>query len=66
MEAPRLLKGKGSYTDDIQLPRMTHAVFLRSPYAHADIKQVIDTTDHAAGTNPYYQPGKGGPAESPF
>jgi len=31
-----------------------------------DIKQVIDTTDHAAGTNPYYQPGKGGPAESPF
>lgn len=30
------------------------------------IKQVIDTTDHAAGTNPYYTPGKGGPAQSPF
>ncbi len=24
-----------------------------------DIKQVIDTTDHAAGANPYYQPAKG-------
>ena len=24
-----------------------------------EIKQVIDTTDHAAGTNPYYQPSKG-------
>jgi Fe/S biogenesis protein NfuA len=31
-----------------------------------DINQVVDTTDHAAGTNPYYQPSKGGPAESPF
>ncbi|MDH3242291.1 MAG: xanthine dehydrogenase family protein molybdopterin-binding subunit [Alphaproteobacteria bacterium] len=40
VEAPRLLKGKGRYTDDIQLPRMTHAVFLRSPYAHADIKRI--------------------------
>jgi Fe/S biogenesis protein NfuA len=28
------------------------------------IKQVIDTTDHASGTNPYYQPAKGG--QSPF
>jgi Fe/S biogenesis protein NfuA len=24
------------------------------------IRQVVDTTDHAAGTNPYYQPSKGG------
>ncbi len=28
------------------------------------IRQIIDTTDHAAGQNPYYQPSKGGP--SPF
>jgi Fe/S biogenesis protein NfuA len=28
------------------------------------IRQVIDTTDHAAGKNPYYQPAKGG--RSPF
>ena len=30
-----------------------------------EIHQVIDTTDHAGGTNPYYQPSKGGGA-SPF
>jgi Fe/S biogenesis protein NfuA len=24
------------------------------------IRQVVDTTDHASGTNPYYQPAKGG------
>jgi len=23
-----------------------------------EITQIIDTTDHAAGTNPYYQPSK--------
>jgi Fe/S biogenesis protein NfuA len=31
------------------------------------IRQVIDTTDHASGSNPYYQPAKGGGrGESPF
>ena len=29
-----------------------------------DIREVIDTTDHAAGKNPYFQPSKGG--QSPF
>jgi Fe/S biogenesis protein NfuA len=28
------------------------------------IRQIVDTTDHASGTNPYYQPAKGG--ASPF
>jgi carbon-monoxide dehydrogenase large subunit len=36
----RLLTGKGRYTDDIALPRMTHAFVLRSPVAHAHIKRV--------------------------
>jgi Fe/S biogenesis protein NfuA len=27
---------------------------------------VVDTTDHAGGTNPYYQPAKGSDAASPF
>ena len=30
------------------------------------IRQVIDTTDHASGTNPYYQPAKGGRGQSPL
>jgi Fe/S biogenesis protein NfuA len=27
-----------------------------------EIKQIIDSTDHAGGKNPYYQPSKGGPS----
>ena len=37
VEAPRLLMGKGRYTDDVSLPRECKAVFLRSPHAHAEI-----------------------------
>jgi Fe/S biogenesis protein NfuA len=29
------------------------------------IHEVVDTTDHAGGTNPFYQPSKGG-GESPL
>ena len=39
-DAARLLRGQGRYVDDMQLPRMVHAVFLRSPYAHAKINSV--------------------------
>ena len=39
----RLITGQGRYTDDIILPRMTHAFVLRSPVAHARIRR-IDTT----------------------
>ncbi|MBK17731.1 MAG: carbon monoxide dehydrogenase [Rhodospirillaceae bacterium] len=44
VEAPRLLKGEGRYTDDVKLPFECHAVFLRSPHAHAKIVS-IDTKD---------------------
>ncbi len=33
----RLTHGRGRYVSDISLPRMVHAAFLRSPYAHAEI-----------------------------
>ncbi|MEO8970753.1 MAG: aerobic carbon-monoxide dehydrogenase large subunit [Ktedonobacteraceae bacterium] len=39
-EDPRLLRGKGKYVDDIDLPEMLHAAVLRSPYAHARIKHI--------------------------
>jgi Fe/S biogenesis protein NfuA len=32
----------------------------------AGIREVVDTTDHASGTNPYYQPAKGGRGQSPL
>ena len=41
--AKRLVEGRASYTDDVVLPRMVHAVFVRSPHAHARIRS-IDTS----------------------
>lgn len=38
----RLLTGRGHFTDDLKLPNMIYASFLRSPYAHARIIN-IDT-----------------------
>ncbi|HUC66397.1 MAG TPA: xanthine dehydrogenase family protein molybdopterin-binding subunit [Stellaceae bacterium] len=40
--ARRLLQGRGVYVDDLRLPLLLHAAFLRSPYAHARIRR-IDT-----------------------
>ncbi|MDA8250270.1 MAG: xanthine dehydrogenase family protein molybdopterin-binding subunit [Rhodospirillales bacterium] len=42
VEDPRLLKGNGSYTDDITLPGTAYGVVLRSPHAAATIT-AIDT-----------------------
>lgn len=42
-EDPRLITGRGLYVDDIHLPGMVYAAFLRTPYAHARIKS-IDTS----------------------
>jgi aerobic carbon-monoxide dehydrogenase large subunit len=36
----KLITGKGRYVDDIKLPGMLHLAILRSPHAHAVIKQV--------------------------
>ena len=36
----QLLKGEGTYTDDIKLPNMVYAAFLRSPYGHAKIRKI--------------------------
>ena len=42
-EDPRMITGRGNYTEDIQLPGMLHAVIVRSPEAHAEIT-AIDTS----------------------
>jgi len=42
VEDPRLIKGIGTYTDDIRLPGLLHAMILRSPHAHARVVS-IDT-----------------------
>lgn len=45
--AKRLLAGRGRYVTDLVLPRMLHAAFVRSPYAHASIVS-IDATEARA------------------
>jgi carbon-monoxide dehydrogenase large subunit len=40
LEDPDLLTGRGRYVDDIILPGMLHAAFLRSPVAHGRITSV--------------------------
>jgi aerobic carbon-monoxide dehydrogenase large subunit len=36
----RLMQGRGAFVSDIELPRMAHVVFLRSPHAHARIAKI--------------------------
>ena len=38
-EDPRFITGKGNYTDDLKLPGMTYAAFVRSPHAHAGVRR---------------------------
>jgi carbon-monoxide dehydrogenase large subunit len=40
IEDPALLRGAGRFVGDIELPRMLHAAFVRSPHAHALIRRV--------------------------
>ena len=42
-EDPRLITGSSTYVDDVNLPGMLHAAFVRSDYAHALIRG-IDTS----------------------
>ncbi len=38
--ARRAVAGRATYTDDLALPRMLHAAFVRSPHAHAKIVRI--------------------------
>ena len=49
-EDPRLIQGIGHYVDDLNLAGMHYAAFLRSPYAHANIRSVdLSKARHASG-----------------
>lgn len=39
-EDARLLTGRGRFIADLRLPRMAHAVFVRSPHAHARVRSI--------------------------
>jgi carbon-monoxide dehydrogenase large subunit len=50
VEDERVLTGRGRYVDDVVLPGMLHAAFLRSPHAHARItRMAIDTAQAMPG-----------------
>lgn len=40
VEDPRLIKGIATYVDDLKLPGVLHAEFVRSPHANANIKSI--------------------------
>ncbi|MEM7091521.1 MAG: xanthine dehydrogenase family protein molybdopterin-binding subunit [Actinomycetota bacterium] len=48
-EDHRLLTGRGRFVSDLQLPRMRHVTFVRSPMAHAEIVSVDVAGTVAAG-----------------
>jgi aerobic carbon-monoxide dehydrogenase large subunit len=66
-EDERLLRGQGLFVDDVELPGMLHAAFLRSPLAHARIRAIDVTAARArpgvaavftaADLGDYWQPG---------
>ena len=47
-EDVRLLRGAGQFSDDIDLPGQTYAVFLRSPHAHARMLKIETAAARAA------------------
>lgn len=49
VEDPRLLRGRATFADDVHLDRMVHAVFVRSPMAHAEIAGIDIEPALAAG-----------------
>lgn len=66
-EDPRLLTGQALFVDDVHLPGTLHVAFLRSPHAHARIRQIdvsrafahegVAAVYTAADLGDYWQPG---------
>jgi carbon-monoxide dehydrogenase large subunit len=55
VEDPRILTGRGRYIDDVKLPGMAHAAFLRSPVAHARIVDIdVEAARRADGVLAVY------------
>src|SRR5215212_9512661 len=47
VEDPKLLRGEGRYTDDLNLPGQVYAVMVRSPHAHGVIRNIETDTARA-------------------
>jgi carbon-monoxide dehydrogenase large subunit len=54
-EDPRLLRGQGRFINDVNLPGQAHAVFVRSPHAHARIRSIdVEAAKQAPGVVAVY------------
>ena len=49
-EDPRLVSGRGSYVDDVVLPRMVHGFVLRSPHAAAFMEPKSPNSSDSTGS----------------
>jgi len=47
-EDPRFLRGEGRFVDDVTLPGVLHAAFVRSPHAHAVVRKIHTAAAAAA------------------
>ena len=47
LEDPALLTGRGQFVDDVNLPGVLHAAFVRSPHGHARIRGIDSTAARA-------------------
>ncbi len=55
IEDPALLTGRAQFVDDIRLPGMLHAAFVRSPHAHAELGAVdVSAARRMAGVHAVY------------
>ena len=61
----RFLTGAGQYTDDVVLAAQSHAVFVRSPHAHAKINSInVEAAKAARKSSPQAAKQKGGNAKA--
>ena len=66
-ELKRLLSGHGCYIDDIKLPRMLHACFVRSPHPHARLVSLdVTPAECAAGVAAVFAASEINPKCEPF
>jgi carbon-monoxide dehydrogenase large subunit len=66
-ELRRLLSGHGRYIDDIKLPRMLHACFVRSPHPHARLVSIdVAQTRRAPGVAAVFTATEINPKCEPF
>jgi carbon-monoxide dehydrogenase large subunit len=67
LELKRLVSGRGRYVDDITLPRMLHACFVRSPHPHARIGSVdVEQARRAPGVAAVFTAADINPRCEPF